>query len=347
MNKKILFVDYRMDGHHFTYIKHLTDNISDAEAILPNEVDGLNCINHVVKYEEDNKRSFFKYLKWMKGIKKVVNDIKPDTIVFLYGDLFYRYFGASLGFAKKLNSIIIIHSVRHGFLNKLSLHCIASKMKTVVVHSKYLKKYAEEIGVNNVKHIEYPCFNRTIGDKNEAKAYFGISSEYKVLGCIGGTRNNKGLDILLEALKNVKGKVLLFVAGVEQDFGEEFIKSSLPKGVEAKIVLRCLSDEEFAYAIMASDYIVLPYRKSFNGASGPMGEGVYRGKCIIGPDYGNLGATIKDYHLGYVFTAEDPEDLGKTLNTALEREFVLDDVYKKYQKSLDVDDFINSYEQIY
>lgn len=347
MNKKILFVDYRMDGHHFTYIKHLTDNISGAEAILPNEVEGLNCGIHVVKYEEENKRSFIKYLKWMKEIKKVVSDVKPDTIVFLYGDLFYRYFGFGLGFAKKTNSIIIIHSVRHGFLNKLSLRCIAAKMNTVVVHSKYLKTYAEEIGVNNVKHIEYPCFNRVTVEKDEAKAYFGIPFGYKVIGCIGGTRNNKGLDILLEALKNVQVKVLLLVAGVEQDFGEEFIKNALPEGVKSKIVLRYLSDEEFALAILASDYIVLPYRKSFNGASGPMGEGVYRGKCIIGPDYGNLGATIKGYHLGYVFTAEDPKALCETLNTALTREFVIDDVYKKYQKSLDVDDFVNSYKQIY
>lgn len=50
-----------------------------------------------------------------------------------------------------------------------------------------------------------------------------------------------------------------------------------------------MTDREFAEVIAASDIIALPYRKKFNGASGPLVEGVYLGKCIIGPNHGNLG----------------------------------------------------------
>ncbi len=39
-----------------------------------------------------------------------------------------------------------------------------------------------------------------------------------------------------------------------------------------KLYLDFLTDEEFEMAIQAVDAIVLPYRKTFNGASGPLGE---------------------------------------------------------------------------
>mgnify|MGYP000270178661 CR=1 FL=1 len=58
------------------------------------------------------------------------------------------------------------------------------------------------------------------------------------------------------------------------------------------LYLNYLSDEELEMAFQAVDVIVLPYRKTFNGASGPLGEGVGKEKMIIGTNYGSIGDII-------------------------------------------------------
>ena len=114
-----------------------------------------------------------------------------------------------------------------------------------------------------------------------------------------------------------------------------------------RCLLKFLSDEEFQYALNATDIITIPYRKVFNGASGPLGEGVYLEKCIIGPCHGNLGDTIEKNHLGYTFLSEDVNSLAETLNKALKTEFKPDEKYKEYKNSLDVESFLKSYAELY
>ena len=111
--------------------------------------------------------------------------------------------------------------------------------------------------------------------------------------------------------------------------------------------MRFLSEEEFAYASEAADIIVLPYRKIFSGASGPLGEGVWKKKCIIGPMEGNLGYTIKKYHLGYVFESENTESLSNVLSIALKKNFEPDMEYLDYRKMLNPDIFVENYYTIY
>lgn len=72
-----------------------------------------------------------------------------------------------------------------------------------------------------------------------------------------------------------------------------------------------MTDEEFEMAIQAVDAIVLPYRKTFNGASGPLGEGVAKGKMIIAANHGSLGDIVEKNHLGYTFESENIEALKK------------------------------------
>ena len=50
-------------------------------------------------------------------------------------------------------------------------------------------------------------------------------------------------------------------------------------------------------AINACDYIVLPYRYSFDGASGPLVDGVIADKIIIGANHGSLGNLINNNNL--------------------------------------------------
>ncbi len=176
----------------------------------------------------------------------------------------------------------------------------------------------------------------------------GLSSEVPVLLTIGGTRYKKGLDILLEALRNVKKPFQLLIAGKEEDFDRNYIEENIKSYKDnVKLLMRVLSDEEFAICINAADFIVLPYRKSFNGASGPLGEGVWRKKTIIAPNHGSLGSIIHEYNLGVTFETEDVNDLTKIISEQLENKHEWNDTAENYRLTLSVDSFANEHQKLY
>ena len=348
-NIKIIFVDIATDGHHLTYVKSLVDNCGENEPvmIMPEKVDGMACRQYEYKTRGFQKNIFF-FLRWIYEIYSIVKSENPDIVHFLYGDMFYRFFGLGLCKFRKYKTVATFHLLREGTVYNLSMKMISSKVDSCVVHSEYIKNSLVEAGIDNVVHIEYPVFNSVRLEKKKAREYFGLPEEAVVLGCIGGTRYDKGLDVLLEALNFVEEPYYLLIAGQEEYFKEDFIKEK-SKGYkeQVKYVLKFLTDEELTNAMNAIDVVVLPYRRWFNGASGPLGEGVSLGKCVIGPNHGNLCDTITKNHLGFTFETENTEMLAKTIKNYLNGEFLQDDIYKKYQASLRVSDFILNYKSLY
>ena len=345
---KIMYVEIATTGHRIPYIKALTENISnEAVVLLPERVETLTCKQIVCRSDVKN-RSFSTHKEWISEILKAAKEESPDVIHFLTGDVFYRFFGFGLNKLKKYKTILTFHSVKTSPLQKISLQIISKLAGKVIFHSKFMKNQAESIGIKNAVHIEYPVFGGKSCDKNEAKGYFNLKTDIPVIGCVGGTRYDKGLDILLEALKTVKEPFQLLVAGKEEHFKEDFIKEQTASYSEnVHLALKFLSDEELMYAMNATDIVVLPYRKMFNGASGPLGEGVALGKCIVGPDHGNLKDTIEKNHLGYTFESENSVLLSEVLENVLKKEFVTDEFFIKYKESLSVASFVNSYFDLY
>lgn len=345
---KIMYVDVAVTGHRIPYLTALAkDNKNEVIAVLPEKVENLDCKQIVC--ESDNKnRTFQKYKKWIEEIKQIVKEEQPDIIHFLAGDVFYRFFGFGLNKFKKQRKIITLHFVKNSFLHKFSLKIIASFADKIVLHSEFMKNQAESFGIKNAVHIEYPVFGGESCDETEAKGYFNLKTGIPVIGCVGGTRYDKGLDILLESLKTVKEPFQLLVAGKEEHFVEAFIKEETATYSEnVHLALKFLSDEELMYAMNATDIVVLPYRKMFNGASGPLGEGVALCKCIVGPDHGNLRDTIEKNHLGFTFESENTTSLSAVLSDALKNKFIPDEDYVNYKNLLSVAAFKEGYNKLY
>lgn len=346
---KIVYVDIATDGHHLAYAKSLVNSCGNNHCIMitPEKVEGLNCRQYEYKTRGFQK-NIFNFLRWIHEIYGIVKSESPDIVHFLYGDVFYRFFGLCLSRFRKYKTIATFHLLRDGSVYKLSMKMISKKVDSCVVHSEYIKNSLVAAGIKNVVHIEYPVFNSVKYEKEIACDYFGLDPSIKTLGCIGGTRYDKGLDILLEALYSVEEPFQLLIAGREEDFKSDFIKekSHMYKD-KVFLKLKFLSEEELLYAMNAIDIVVLPYRKWFNGASGPLGEGVSLGKCIIGPVHGNLGDVIAKNHLGFTFETENVEALSETIQNYLKDGFLYDEVYKKYQASLSVSDFIVNYKTLY
>lgn len=347
---KLLYINIAFEGHHLDYLKALAsmDNI-ESHVILEKYIPDLECEQHIITDTKFGSNNLIEHLKWCLKVKKVVREVAPDIIHLVWGDSFYRFFGLGFAWIKKHKSVITFHQVRKTKLHQLSIRILSKIFSKIVVHTESLYMELKSFGINNIKKITYPNLRKLeFLDKNEALTYLGISSNKPVLLALGGTRKDKGLDILLEALDSVKEPFHLLVAGAEQNIKREYIiKASSSYTEDTTILLKYLSEYELKACYSACDYIVLPYRKIFDGASGPLAEGVAYGKTIIGPSHGSIGQIIKDNHLGKCFETEDVNSLVKTIDSILEVGFEYDEIAKQYQNSLKVTVFQENHKALY
>ena len=100
-------------------------------------------------------------------------------------------------------------------------------------------------------------------------------------------------------------------------------------------------------ALLASDYVILPYRKLFSGASGPLTEAVWFKKPIIGKDNSSIGDMIKKYELGWTFKTEDSDDLANVINGVISKheEYVFKSFL--FRNRISIDSFLNRYMKLY
>jgi glycosyltransferase involved in cell wall biosynthesis len=347
---KILFIDTQWSGHHEKYFNCLSDHLSSSEVIgvFPKEAP----LDNRIKYHVDghsSKIDFMSYIKWLIDIKKIARKEKPDVIHFLYADYFYRFFGIFLGVFNKYHTVATFHHVKRSRLRNASIRQICKCIDECVVHTESLRDDLKELSINNINQIEYPVFFK---QDYQGELPTGIENikktGRKILLAIGATRRDKGLDILLQALKDVGEDFYLVITGAETDIKREDIERLIePYSDKVTVYLQFLSDAELVGFINLCDIIVLPYRKIFDGASGPLAEGVYCGKTIIGPSHGSLGKIVSDYNLGYTFESEDTFSLGNAIRRSITEEFCKTEKYYLYQNKLHQDTFVKQYLHLY
>ncbi len=350
---RLLLVDTRLDGHHLTYMNALT------EAAIENHHEvflAIPCTNQRisdninVSYLSSCHGHSLDYPRFIIEIRRIIKKIQPDIVHYLFCDAFFRYFGYGLVY-HKVKTIVTCHQIRRSGLRDLSYKIIGKKVDAVVVHTDKLESDFLGLAIENTNHIEYPRFDeyQSTISRDEARERIGLHIENeKVLLAIGGTRVDKGLDILLYALKDINLPFHLVVAGKEEGFTRDYIEEQIkPYKENVTLFLEYLSDEKFHLCMTASDIVVLPYKMSFDGASGPLGEGVWLYKEIIGSDHKSLGAIIEENHLGKTFKCEDIESLRRVLENALVTTWEPDDKYISYRNSIDKRVFQNRYLDLY
>ena len=347
---KVLLVDNSCGGHHQSYIDGLISS-REAKFITYYPKENPAAFKSYLCKDASRGMNILQYVKFLKKVYDIARKERVSLIHFLCVDTFYRYFGLGFGLLRLVAPVAVTaHHIRRSILRDISVKMIAGQVNSFVVHTESLQKDLKKMCLTNVEHVEYPQFNVVPQmEQAECKKKLGLpDTDAPVLLALGGTRQDKGLDILLEALQDVKSDFHLLIAGKEEDVTREQIlelSESYPDRVT--MMLQFLTDEEFAMCLNACDKVVLPYRRSFDGASGPLGEGVRFGKQIIGPEHGSVGSIITKNHLGSTFVTEDPEDLAAVIDAALRQDFVCDDAYTAYQQALDPKYFTEKYMGIY
>ena len=335
--KRVLLVDNASDGHHVAYAKTLF-SVSETEntLVFPEGIEGAIALPKA-KLSGVHPLS---YLKFVHSVKKIAKEKRVQIVHFLDGNPLVNYLGIGLSWLKGYRAIITYHLFFQNCWKEFG-HKRLAKLATSVVHTEKLKKTFETRYGGDVRHVEYPDFLRRDVSRKER-------TDETVFLALGQTRYEKGLDLLLEALSYVQGNFRLIVAGAKGAFDEDFIREkSKPYADKVTLCLRYLSEEEVHSFLQQCDVVVLPYRKSFEGASGPLTEGVGYAKCIVGPYEGSVGELIRAHHLGFTFRSEDVTSLKEALQTAMQTPFFYDGTAQAYRSFLSPERFRQDYAELY
>ena len=134
---KVLYIDIETGGHHQTYLKALMDIPGKENVlVLPEKIEGLNAKQYVFRKTDFFNKKLLEYYKWTKEVKGIIKTEKPDVVHFLYGDVFYKYFGLGLeGLKKKHKVVNTIHALKKGKIGIVSLKRIMHLSSVGVVHT--------------------------------------------------------------------------------------------------------------------------------------------------------------------------------------------------------------------
>lgn len=341
-DQNVCLMDNTFNGHHLSYLEALKT------------IDSVRDISKEMKVSLDMKK-VISYIKDRSNvIRYAVRQLNNENILhLLYLDNLYTA-APFLTFPKHLKVIGTLHHFPNSRSKEKMLKSFSKKLALIIVHSEYTAKQLEALQIRNYQVIDYPSFHSITGilRREELRAQEGIAEDKVVISALGGTRLDKGLDFLLEALSYLsdshKQKLIINIAGKEETFKRDYITTKLDKaGVQARVQLKLLSDEEFGDNVELSDAIILPYRRMFTGNSGPMTEGVNHNRAIIGADHGNLGFLINQYKLGYTFESENVQSLADTIERFIDEGWNVSQESMAYQDRLKMSSFIESHRQLY
>lgn len=312
---KIFLVDLKNDivGHY--HIMKCLNSLPQTEEI--------NTCEKKYKFKESPIRFFKQRYKIVKHTMRSINEQYNGmnaVVHYLTADKFYFLFWLFPGKLKGKKIVATIHRVpRNKILQRIMLS-FSNRVDAIIVLSNYLREELQQFGISNVYTVEHPSFYDYTGirSKEELRNANNISNDKMVISFLGGMRYEKGIDIFLNAFKyldeSYKEKILVNIAGEEKEIKSSFILQQIKElNIIAKCNFKRLSDEEFMENVVISDYIVTPYRKTFNGMSGLLAEALSQGIGCIVPNTGILGhyGRLFDSHL--TFKSENPRSLANSI----------------------------------
>ncbi len=165
-----------------------------------------------------------------------------------------------------------------------------------------LRTFEKEKPARQVAHPLYDNFGEAVS-KNISREELGIDPNEKVMLFFGFIRKYKGLDLLLEAMADVRIKsagIKLLVAGefYEDENGYKELISSLK--IQDQLILRTsfIPDSEVLHYFCAADVVVQPYKNATQSGVTPLAY--HFEKPMVVTNVGGLPSMVPDRKAGLV-----------------------------------------------
>ncbi|ULQ53905.1 glycosyltransferase [Flavihumibacter fluvii] len=163
-----------------------------------------------------------------------------------------------------------------------------------------LRPYLKQQPVIKVDHPLYDNFGPAI-DKYAARKKMGIDPQTPLLLFFGFIRKYKGLDILIQALKELNDPAVhLLVAGEFYEDADEYIELVSRLGLEEQVIFNndFIPNDAVKDYFSAADVIVQPYRNATQSGVTPLAY--HFEKPMIVTNVGGLPDYVQDGKVGLV-----------------------------------------------
>lgn len=315
----------------YTFKRQYPDLFFPGKSQFVTKGDNADVINSVPLLDTLNPLT---YKRTAKGIL----NFKPDLLIMKFWMPYFALPFGSVSKRLKKNGIINItildnvipHEKRPGdlFLTKYFLN----QNHGFVVMSNIVKNDLLELKPD-AKYIihPHPVYNH-FGKKlktSESRTYLSIPQNKKAILFFGFIRDYKGLDSLIEAMKNLTDEYLLLIAGeVYGDFKKyENIINKYSLQNKIKLFIRYIPDNEVPAFFSAADVCVLPYKSATQ--SGITGIAYHFELPLIVSKSGGLKEIIQEDKTGLVLPQLSPENISETI-----KEYFENNLKTKFQENI-------------
>ena len=249
-------------------------------------------------------------LSWIKTARFIKKQ-KPDFIVFRF---WIPFMGPALGSIARMvrksgvkvlaiTDNVIPHETRPGdaafakyFINACDGFVTMSKAVM-----KDLEKFTSTVHKKYLLHPLYTSFGEKL-NKIEARKALVLPTDKQLVLFFGLIRNYKGLDMLLDAMNELKSNpnINLVIAGEFYEDKQPYLDLIKKYGIENQVILhgKFIANEDVKLYFSAADLVALPYRSATQ--SGVTQVSFHFEVPTLVTNVGGLGEIIKDKVAGYV-----------------------------------------------
>jgi glycosyltransferase involved in cell wall biosynthesis len=180
-------------------------------------------------------------------------------------------------------------------------------------------------------------------NREDALKNFNLDATKKYLLFFGMIKKAKGLDVLINSMKDIPADIHLIIAGRTRDISFGFYQELIDSyGMSDRIhsFVRYITNDERNCFFNAADIVVLPYRAIYQ--SGILLMAMSYGKAVVASDLA-ANKMMLDNKNGILFNTDDSKDLAQKIN------MLLSDDDKRNQVSAAAKEYVtinNSWENI-
>lgn len=184
-----------------------------------------------------------------------------------------RYLQPLLDCAKKqrLRIIWTVHDLvpheKSGKLDRIGYRILARQSDLIICHSESARNsFTQEYGAIEktivMHHGNFSGVYPAPRSRVEVFRDIGLSEKLPMVCFLGLLRRYKGIDLCLDALAQLDGRVQLVIAGLpHSDFNVSTISSRVSQMKNVVFIPKFLSSQEFADYASASEAFLLPYQR--------------------------------------------------------------------------------------
>jgi D-inositol-3-phosphate glycosyltransferase len=228
---------------------------------------------------------------------------------------------------RHLPVVLTVHDVKphyERFVSRASFikRSLRIPHRLIVHYEAGKRQLADHWGVNAeyidvIPHGIMPLQNRP--DRTDARKRLNLPLDRQIILFLGAVRPNKGLDVLLKAMKVIKSRnsrILLVIAGgllgrfSFEPYSDMITKSDLSDSV--KSFIKFIPEEEVDDFFAASDLVVLPYLK-FEAQSGVLLRAYAHRKPVVVSNVGAMGELVFSDKVGLTVEPGSSEALAEAI----------------------------------